>query len=182
MAIKLVVSDPKSKRAFQKEVEPVHLVGKKLGDKVSGEAFGLAGYEIEVTGGSDKEGFPMRNDLPGPARKRLVLTGGTGFHPKRKGQRKRKSVRGNTISEDIAQVNAKVTKAGAKPVNELWSLELKPTKKETKAAEKKAKAEGPAEAAEAKEEPKQGAGKQEAKAEAPKAEKQAEKPKQEEKK
>jgi len=174
MPVKLVVSDPKSKRAFQKEVEEANLLGKKLGEKISGEAFGLTGYEIEVTGGSDKDGFPMRKDLPGTARKRLVLTAGTGFHPKRKGQRKRKSVRGNTISQDIAQVNAKVVKAGAKAINELWGVELKPTKKEQKAAAKE-KPKEEAKPAETKEAPKEEKKTEPAK-EAPKEEAKTEKP------
>ena len=163
--VKVVVSVPKTRRAFQKEVDIAPFLGKLLREKIDGDSVGLAGYELELTGGSDKQGFPMRGDVSGTARKRALLSGGVGFHSERKGQRKRKSVRGNTVSEDIAQLNLKVVKEGAKSVPELWSVELKPTKTETKAAEKKAKA------AEAKAE------KKEEKAEAKAAEKAAEAPK-----
>lgn len=138
--VKVVVSVPETRRAFQKELDAAPFLGKQLGEKLAGEAVGLPGYELELTGGSDKQGFPMRPDVAGTARKRALLSGGVGFHAERKGQRKRKSVRGNTVSEDIAQVNLKVVKAGSKGVHELWGVELKPTKTESKAAEKKAKA------------------------------------------
>ncbi len=168
--VKVVVSVPKTRRAFQKELDMAPFLGKQLREKISGESVGLAGYELELTGGSDKQGFPMRGDVSGTARKRALLSGGVGFHSERKGQRKRKSVRGNTVSEDIAQVNCKVVKEGAKGIPELWAVELKATKTEKKAAEKKAKAEA-LKATEAKAEKKEE--KAEAKPEAPKA---AEKP------
>ncbi len=128
---KIVVSDPKTRKAYQKEVEqgPSGLVGKKMGDTVKADFMGLAGYEIKITGGSDKNGFPMRGDVEGPGRKRIVLSGGTGFHPTMPGQRKRKSIRGNTISADTAQVNAVVVKSGAKSMDKLLG------KKEEKAKE-----------------------------------------------
>ena len=132
--LKLVVSEPKTRRAFQKELDQAPLLGKKLGETLSGDSVGLHGYELQITGGSDKEGFPMRMDMPGIARKRALLSGGVGFRPLRKGQRKRKSVRGNTISESIVQVNAKVTKDGAKPIHELWGVQLKEPKKKGEAA------------------------------------------------
>lgn len=72
---KIVVSDPKAKKAYQKELEQgqTGLLGRKIGDKFSGNHIGLAGYELEVTGGSDKEGFPMRRDVDGPGRKKILL-------------------------------------------------------------------------------------------------------------
>ena len=124
---KIVISDPKSRKAYQKEVEQAAsgLVGKKLGDKVSGNHLGLSGYELELTGGSDKEGFPMRKDFEGLARKRLLLSHGPGFHPKSKGMRKRKSVRGNTVSQSISQINLKIVTHGTKSVEELLGVKAK---------------------------------------------------------
>ena len=99
---KLVVSDPKSRKAYQKEVEQgaSGLVGKKIGETVKADFMGLAGYEIKLTGGSDKNGFPMRADVEGPGVKKVVLSGGTGFHPTMPGQsRERQSPRtGDTSS------------------------------------------------------------------------------------
>jgi small subunit ribosomal protein S6e len=134
---KLVVSDPKNKRSYQKEVEEKSsgLIGRKIGEKVKGDFLGLQGYELEITGGSDKQGFPMRPDVPGTARKRILLTGPPGFHPKRKGERRRKSVRGNTISLDIVQVNVKVVSYGKKSLEEIFGKKEKP-KEEAKPEEK----------------------------------------------
>lgn len=121
---KLVISDPQTKKAYQKEIEqgPSGLTGKKIGDMFSGDIMGLTGYELQITGGSDRDGFPMRRDVTGTVRKRILLAYGPGFHPRLKGQRKRKSIRGNTISPEIAQINAKITKHGAKPIEELLGV------------------------------------------------------------
>ncbi len=119
---KIVIADPKTRKAYQKEIEQTRsgLLGKKIGDKISGSSIDLPGYEFEITGGSDRDGFPMRRDVEGTGRKRIVLAGPPGFHPRLKGQRKRKSVRGNTISPDIVQVNLKVVGYGQKSLDELF--------------------------------------------------------------
>ena len=64
----------------------------------------------------------MRPDLPGMGKRRLLLSGGVGYNPDRKGKRKKKMVRGNTISADIVQINMKIVKYGSKPIEELLSL------------------------------------------------------------
>ncbi len=137
---KVVISDPKTRKSYQKEIDQAGsgLLGKKIRDKVSGNHFGLAGFELEITGGSDKEGFPMRADVHGAVRKKVLLSSGPGFHPQRKGQRKKKSVRGNTISEAVVQVNTKVVTHGQKTIEELWGIKPKePEKKEEKPKEGK---------------------------------------------
>ena len=133
---KIVVSDPKTRRTYQKEVPYMEsgLLGRKIGEKVKGDFLGLPGYELQVTGGSDKQGFPMRQDMQGIGRKKFLLTGGTGFHPLRKGERRRKLVRGNTLSEEIVQVNMKVLTYGKDTLAKLFGKE---EKKETKHEEKK---------------------------------------------
>jgi small subunit ribosomal protein S6e len=90
---------------------------------------------LKITGGSDKDGFPMHPDVEGIGRKRILLTGPPGFHPRLKGERRRKTVRGNTISEDIVQINCKIVKRGEKPIEEL-------VPKKAKAEEKVEKKEG----------------------------------------
>ncbi|MEM1659323.1 MAG: 30S ribosomal protein S6e [Candidatus Jordarchaeales archaeon] len=116
---KLVVSDPETGRSVTISVDDVKfrsLIDVKIGEIVKGDPLGLVGYELQVTGGSDKDGFPMRPDIEGPGRKRVLLSSGPGFRPKKKGERRRKLVRGNTISYDIYQVNMKVVKKGAKDI------------------------------------------------------------------
>ena len=110
--MKFVISNNKG-QAKQLEVEDASGVfGLKVGEKFSGDVIGLDGYELEIRGGSDTAGFPMRRDVQGLARKRIFTTKGLGVRVKKKGERVRKSVRGNTISESIAQVNVLITKMG----------------------------------------------------------------------
>jgi len=63
---------------------------------------------VQITGGSDKDGFPMRPNVHGGVRRNVVLSGGVGFNPKNDGERRRKRVRGNIITDEIVQVNMKI--------------------------------------------------------------------------
>lgn len=123
---RVVVSDSKTGKAYQvvsSGDEANKLIGKKIGDNVSGDAVGLAGYTIKLTGGSDKDGFAMRGDLPGSARRKILVSGGVGYIPKANGVRKRKSMRGNEVSSDIAQVNAVIVDYGSKSLDEIFAKE-----------------------------------------------------------
>jgi small subunit ribosomal protein S6e len=118
---KAIIADVKNGKSYQTMVSGQHanrLMGMKIGDEFDGLFVSLPGYKMKITGGSDKDGFPMRNDLPGQQRKKVVLSGGVGFHPKNEGQRRRKYVRGNTISADIVQINLTVTSYGPRPIEE----------------------------------------------------------------
>ncbi len=122
MDFRVVVSDPKSGKAYQVELKDAganKLLGRRIGDKVEGDVLGLPGYSVLITGGSDKEGFPMRTDLPGQRRRKILIAGGTGYHPEAEGKKKRKSVHGRDISADIGQINVKIVETGSKPVEEL---------------------------------------------------------------
>ncbi len=137
---KIVVADPKTKRTFQKEVgeKESGLLGRRIGEKVKGDFLGMQGYEFQITGGSDKQGFPMRPEVIGVGRKKMLLTGGTGFHPTTKGERRRKIIRGNTLSEEIVQVNMKAIAYGKESLAKLFGKEEhKEEKKEAKHEEKK---------------------------------------------
>lgn len=125
-------------RSAQVDKDVPTLVGMKIGDKFDGSIIGLPGYTLQIAGGSDKEGFPMRSDLPGTARTKALLVRGVGRKCEGKGKRKGKTVRGNRIGEDIVQINLKVLQKGAKPVQEMLNIKIedKPKKpKETKPAE-----------------------------------------------
>ena len=84
-------------------------IGRKLGDVFEGSILGLKD-KLQITGGSDKDGFPMRSDIMGGVRKSVLLSKGVGFNSKIKGERRRRSVRGNTITDDIVQLNLKIIK------------------------------------------------------------------------
>jgi small subunit ribosomal protein S6e len=87
--------------------------GMKIGDIIKGGLIGFPNYEFQITGGSDSSGFAMRKDVHGPVKKRiLVAKRGIGYKPRKKGERKRKTVRGNEITYETTLINAKVVKYG----------------------------------------------------------------------
>ena len=105
---KVVIADPKTGRAEQVEVkgqEAVRLLGAKIGDIVDGRLVGKPGLKLKITGGSGKAGEPMLPFLPGGAKRYLLLSQPPGFHPREGGERRRKFVRGNIVTEDIVQIN-----------------------------------------------------------------------------
>ncbi|MGC8598289.1 MAG: 30S ribosomal protein S6e [Thermoplasmata archaeon] len=118
---RVVVSDPKSGRSLQKEISdrPADsLIGKKIGDIIEGSILGFDGYKLKITGGTDKDGFPMSPSIPGGVRKAVLLSEGFGFHPKRKGMRKKKMLRGNTVTSETVQINTVIVEYGEKPIFE----------------------------------------------------------------
>jgi len=107
-AFKLTVSDPKTKKGESKEVKDAEariFLGKRLGEMVDASSIGLG--KVMITGGSDKAGFPMRHDVLGGGKNYVLMTAGTGFHSSEEGVKKRKLVRGNTVTEEIYQLNLK---------------------------------------------------------------------------
>jgi small subunit ribosomal protein S6e len=124
LAFKLVISE--GEKSHQVEVEAADskkLNGLSIGEEFDASVVGLAGYKLKITGGSDKNGFPMKKDVDGSRRIKSLLAGGIGFNPKRDGQRRRKTVRGNTVSEDIVQINTVVTQKGDKDIKEILESE-----------------------------------------------------------
>ncbi len=191
MELKLVISDPKTGKSLQRELQAEAgkaLKGLKVGDSLKGELIGMAGYEFTITGGSDSAGFPMRNDAPGTGRKRILAVKGVGVSNKKKyrgkdkkgmrtmeGMKQRKTVAGNTIYPGTAQVNVTITKAGKENLFAEKPAEGEAPKEEAKQGEKaeapkeeeKEKTAEPEKKEEKKEEPKEN---KEAKKEKPKAE------------
>ena len=112
---KTVIADPKSKMAYQKvlsEEKSNALVGKSVGEEIDGIFLDLPGYRLKITGGSDGSGVPMRGDIAGNQRRRLLMTNSVGFTPMKDGQRKRKLIRGKSLSGEISQINLKVIEYG----------------------------------------------------------------------
>ncbi|WP_096389698.1 30S ribosomal protein S6e [Halopenitus persicus] len=108
---KVVVADPNAGETYQRDVDGQdanRFLGRSLGEEVDGGAVGLDGYTLEITGGSDETGRPMRADVPGTSLKEILLEGGVGFKPTADGERKRVTVRGAEIADDVAQVNVSV--------------------------------------------------------------------------
>lgn len=122
---KATVSDPKSAKSYKLDLKGRYanpLLDKKIGDELDGVLIGLPGYKLVLTGGSDRDGFPMRKDLARAGRKSLLLASGAGFKPKHKGIRRKRTVHGNIISASIVQVNFKIKEHGPKSIDELIKL------------------------------------------------------------
>ncbi len=117
MGLKIVMGT-KSGKTFQKELsdtEAEALHSRVLGEELDGNLLGYSGAKFVITGGSDSEGFPMRKDLPGTQRKKIMITKGLGFKGKLRGKRfgglrVKKTVSGNTVSKKTHQLNLKVVK------------------------------------------------------------------------
>ena len=136
-------------KTFKLESEDETLVGKAIGDKIDGKEFSadLEGYEIEITGTSDKSGFTGMANIDGPNLHRVLLGYGKGMHKKPKGEGKinrrpnglrlRKTVRGKEISLATVQINSKVLKEGAKKFDALFEAPKEETPAEAPAEEKK---------------------------------------------
>src|SRR3989338_9923004 len=111
----IVISDPKTGKAFSKKVESAsNFSGRKIGQEIQLDSIGLNGYSAKITGGSDKDGFPMRKDLGGTSRKKLFIV-----VDRKKGEKKRITKRGNTVAEDIKELNVMVTKYGSVSLEEM---------------------------------------------------------------
>ena len=117
VSFKLVLSDPKTGKSEASEIKDAQaqpLIGRRIGEVIDGATIGLTG-KMMITGGSDKAGFPMRADTLGGGKNYILLTEGVGYKSKEEGAKKRKLVRGNTITEETYQVNAKRVEESPKP-------------------------------------------------------------------
>lgn len=131
-----LVLNAKDGKSYTRQIsgkEAEALFGKNVGEKVSGDALGLAGYELEISGGSDFAGFPMKKGIKGFGRKKILTGKGVGFKglsrwgTKKKGIRVKKTVCGETIYPKITQINFKILKEGKE------ALKAEPKKEEKKA-------------------------------------------------
>lgn len=113
---KAVLSNPKdgtSKLLALTADQSSALLGLKIGETLEGERIGAAGMKVKITGGSDKSGFPMRPDLQGGVKRRILVSSGPGFKPSEQGERVKRMMRGNTITDDIVQVNLRIVEPDA---------------------------------------------------------------------
>jgi len=96
-----------------------HFYDRKMGQEIDGEVLGdeFKGYIFRITGGNDKQGFPMKQGVLVNGRVRLLLKKKTTtYRPRRKGERKRKSVRGCILGPDLAVIALRIMKKGEKEI------------------------------------------------------------------
>jgi small subunit ribosomal protein S6e len=122
----VVVADPESGATYALEAEEQdanRFIGKSIGEEVDGSAVGLDGFTLEITGGSDNAGRPMRADVAGPNLKEVLMREpGVGYKPSRGGERKRLTIRGRQVSDETSQINAKIVTRGDQTVEEALGL------------------------------------------------------------
>jgi small subunit ribosomal protein S6e len=87
------------------------LLGSKIGDVLDSSVIGMNQGKIKITGGSDKSGTPMRQDIHGGVKKYVLLSKGVGMRNISEGTRIRKLIRGNMITEEIFQLNCRLLDA-----------------------------------------------------------------------
>jgi small subunit ribosomal protein S6e len=140
---KLIISDPATGKSTASEVEGARaqaLIGRSLGEIVDGSALGISQGRIVISGGCDKNGIPMRADVHGGVKKYIVLSSGPGFRSTRHGERRRKLVRGRTVTDETYQINFTMTKQpegeGKRPVETKPSAKPTPKPAKPKIAEK----------------------------------------------
>merc|ERR1711953_635257 len=93
-----------------------HFYDKRMAQEVTADHLGpeWAGYVVRITGGNDKQGFPMKQGVGSVGRVKLLLSKGQScYTPGRSGERKRKSVRGCIVNHDLSILNLMIVKKGA---------------------------------------------------------------------
>ena len=136
---RFVVSAGAKSYQIEKDQTECPVMGKKIGEGISGNFLGLEGYKLKITGGTDKDGIPQNPDIEMPGKRRLLLKEGFGYSGKKKppgrpkkkatrreGVRKRRMSRGGVISADTMQINCKVEEAGPKKLEEIFPPKEKP--------------------------------------------------------
>jgi small subunit ribosomal protein S6e len=115
---KVIISDPETGTSTVLELEETRatpLIGRKIGEIIDGSVVNLPSHKVQIMGGSDKDGFPMRQNVHGGVRRQVMLSGGVGFKSKSSGERRRKTIRGNVITDEIVQVNMKIVEKPKQP-------------------------------------------------------------------
>ena len=86
---------------------------KRMGAEVDAATLGEEwnGYVFRITGGNDKQGFPMKQGVLTQSRVRLLLSKGHScYRPRKTGERKRKSVRGCIVDDKLSVLSVIVVK------------------------------------------------------------------------
>merc|ERR1712093_916022 len=118
-AMKLNISCPETGSQKSIDIEEDRMLlpffDKRISQEVDGYSLGdeFRGYRFRITGGNDKQGFPMLQGVLTPERVRLLLRKGSKcYRQRRTGEMKRKSVRGCIVSQDLSVLNFLIVRKG----------------------------------------------------------------------
>ncbi|GFQ71136.1 40S ribosomal protein S6 [Trichonephila clavata] len=92
---------------------------KRMGHEVDADSLGdeWKGYVVRISGGNDKQGFPMKQGVLTTGRVRLLLSKGHScYRPRRTGERKRKSVRGCIVDANLSVLCLVIVRKGEKDI------------------------------------------------------------------
>ncbi len=126
--MKIVYSDRKTGKSAQREVPKEKeslLIGRRIREQIDGSIIGLEGYKLEIRGLSDQTGAPSRAEIEGTRKSWPLLSSGPGIRKPKRGERRKRLVRGNTISPDTEQINTVIVEYGSLPVDEIFKTEKK---------------------------------------------------------
>lgn len=121
-----VVIGNKDGKSYQVEIPTENvgtIIGKKIGETFEGDAIGVAGFTFKITGGSDLSGFPMRYDVEGSGKQKILMSKGPGFKKKLAGERRKKMIHGKQVGQDVNQINVIVIKEGPTPLSKIFGKE-----------------------------------------------------------
>ncbi len=122
----LDIGDPSTRKTYHFKLPKENIkffLGRKIGEEIPGDPLGMKGYTFKITGGTDKDGFPMHPSLQILGKKKALLSSSPGFHPKKEGERRAKTVRGAIISDAIKQINLRVIRLGSKALDDFMKKE-----------------------------------------------------------
>ncbi len=136
--IQIVINDKETgasvKFEFEDQAIRKFFYGKKIGDVIEGDAIGFPGYTFQIRGASDIAGFPHIKGLPGIALRQILKSGPPGYRPRKykkekktggykiinlKNVKKKKSVRGEELSEWTRQVNMVLLERKGQKIEEM---------------------------------------------------------------
>jgi len=181
-SFKVNIADPKTGKCYKTEVKDAQaapFMGLNIGEKIEGNKIGIDGYEFSISGGTDYCGFPMRRGILG-IRKRLIIYPGVGFRGGLRGMKKRRTVCGHKINEQISAINLKVLKEGTKKLFDMFGKKEEGKEEVKEEPKKEVKEEKPKKEIKEEKKPEQKETKSEVKKEAKQETKQEKKPEQKE--
>jgi len=114
----IVIDDDKKVSKFYDKRMGAEVVGDDVEER-------FKGYVFKITGGNDKDGFPMKQGVMVRGRVRLLLSKGhSTYRPRRTGEKKRKSVRGCIVGPDLSVISLAIVKVGDGPIEGLTDRKL----------------------------------------------------------